>query len=98
LGFVLINLRHIASWTAARRMRNRGVCVAPVIWQQKLHDLQKRLKVAKPVLLLESCLTQVPIVIGHLRPAILVPIGLLTGFPTEHVVASDARTCAYRPL
>jgi GWxTD domain-containing protein len=43
------------------------------------------MKVLKPVLLLESCLTHVPVVVGHVRPAILLPLGLLTGLPAEQV-------------
>lgn len=85
LGLLLINIRQIGSWAAARRMRSRGVCVAPDMWQQRLVELQQRMKVSKPILLLESCLTQVPLVIGHLVPAILVPIGLLSGLPAEQV-------------
>jgi hypothetical protein len=43
------------------------------------------MKVLKPVLLLESCLAQVPLVVGHMRPAILVPLGFLAGLPSEQV-------------
>src|SRR3954470_2055706 len=46
-GFVLFNLRQIASWTAARRMRQRGVCMAPKVWQQRLKVLRTRLKLLK---------------------------------------------------
>jgi hypothetical protein len=66
-------------------MRQRGVCVAPGAWQQRLADLQNRMKVSKPVLLLESCLTQVPLVVGQMRPVILVLLGLLSGLPAEQV-------------
>jgi beta-lactamase regulating signal transducer with metallopeptidase domain len=33
------------------------------------------------VLLLESCFAAVPVVLGHFRPLILLPIGLLAGLP-----------------
>ena len=85
LGFLLFNFRQIGSWAGTRRMRRRGVCVAPEAWQQRLSELRSRMKVCKPVLLLESCLTQVPLVVGHMRPAILLPLGLLTGLPSEQV-------------
>ena len=39
----------------------------------------------KPVMLLESCFVEVPVVIGHLRPVILVPVGLLAGLPVAQV-------------
>jgi GWxTD domain-containing protein len=85
LGFIVFNLRQIGSWAGARRMQRRGVCVAPDAWLQRLNGLQNRMKVLKPVFLLESCLTQVPLVVGHMRPAILLPLGLLTGLPSEQV-------------
>jgi GWxTD domain-containing protein len=84
-GFVLFNLRQVGSWAAARRMRQRGVCLAPDVWQQRLDVLRTRLKLLKSVLLLESCMAQVPVVIGHFRPAILVPIGFLTAVPPEQI-------------
>jgi GWxTD domain-containing protein len=85
LGFLVFNFRQIGSWAGARRMRRRGVCVAPDAWQQKLNELRSRMKVLRPVVLLESCLTQVPLVVGHMQPAILLPLGLLTGLPSEQV-------------
>ena len=43
--------------------------------------------VPKPLLLLESSLVEAPVVIGFLRPAILVPAGLLAGLPVQHLEA-----------
>jgi GWxTD domain-containing protein len=85
LGFLIFNFRQIGNWVGARRMRRRGVCVAPDAWQQRLNELRSRMKVLKPVFLLESCLTRVPLVVGHMRPAILLPLGLLTGLSSERV-------------
>jgi beta-lactamase regulating signal transducer with metallopeptidase domain len=85
IGALLFNLKHAASCIAAGRLRRRGVCPAPDAWQQRLGAIQGRLKIAKPVMLLESCLTQVPMVVGHLRPVILVPLGLLAGLPAGQV-------------
>jgi GWxTD domain-containing protein len=85
LGATLFSLRSFASWLSAQRMRRIGVCAAPEHWQQRVRHLARRVRVSRPVILLESCLTEVPVVIGCLRPAILLPAGLLTGFPAEQV-------------
>ena len=85
LWFLLFTSKQIGSWAATKRMRQRGVCLAPDAWQRKLDELQNRMMVSKPVLLIESCLTQVPLVVGQMRPAILVPIGFLSGLPAEQV-------------
>jgi beta-lactamase regulating signal transducer with metallopeptidase domain len=46
-----------------------------------------RLLLTKPVTLLESCFAEVPVVIGHLRPVILMPVGLLAGLPAGQIEA-----------
>jgi GWxTD domain-containing protein len=84
-GVLLFHLRILASWIAAQRLRRTGVCCAPDLWQQRLNRLGARLRLSTPVTLLESCLAGVPVVIGHLRPVILMPVGLLTGLPAGQI-------------
>jgi hypothetical protein len=56
-------------------------------WQQYVNDLSASYEIDKPVHLLQSSLAKAPMVIGHRRPAILVPAGLLTQLPTAEVEA-----------
>ena len=84
-GVVLFYLRHLASWAMARRLRRTGVCAAPDFWQERLSLLAGRLRLSRPVKLLESGLAGVPVVMGHLRPVILMPVGLLTGLPAGQI-------------
>lgn len=86
-GVLSFHARSIALWMAARRMTGTGVCLAADNWQQRLQALRERMQVTRPVVLLESCLAEVPVVIGHLRPVVLVPAGLLAGMPAAHVEA-----------
>ena len=87
VGVMLSHVRGLAGWMAARRLRRRGVCSAPDPWPQRLDQLRARLHISKPVALLETCLAEVPVVIGYLRPAILIPLGLLVGMPASQVEA-----------
>lgn len=80
-------LWHLLGWVSARQLRTRGVCAAPEHWRRTVADLSAQLKVSKPVQLLESCLVDAPMLLGHLRPLILVPIGLLTRLPAGQVEA-----------
>ena len=66
-GVIVFHLRSLAGWTAAQRLRDRGVCRAPDPWPQRLQQLSARLRVSKPVALLETCLAETPVVIGYLR-------------------------------
>ena len=54
-------------------------------WQALLDRLAARLRVSRPVTLLESCLAEVPVVIGYVRPVILMPVGLLAGLPAGQI-------------
>ncbi len=86
-GVLLFQLRCLIAWTAAGRLRKIGVCEPPQEWLEKLDDLRARLRLSRAVILLESCFAEVPVVIGHLRPVILMPVGLLAGLPPGQVEA-----------
>jgi GWxTD domain-containing protein len=85
LGVLLFSLRSFAAWLAAMRLRRTAVTAASAEWQAVIQRLGERLRVSPPVTLLQSCLTDIPVVIGFLKPAILVPASLFTGFPPEHL-------------
>ena len=84
-GVVLFQLRATAGWMAARRLRLRCVCEVSKRWRFTLGELAARMRVYRPVQLLESGLAEVPVVVGYLRPVILVPAGLLSSMPPEHI-------------
>jgi GWxTD domain-containing protein len=86
-GVILFHLYSLASWIAARRLLRRGVCVPPDPWPRRLIALRDRLRIPAAVTLLESCFSDVPVVIGYLRPVILVPVGLLAAMPADQVEA-----------
>ena len=84
-GVMFFQLRCVAGWMAARRLGRRGVCAASAFWQGRLHRLAAQVRVSKPVTLLESCLADVPVVVGYVRPVILMPVGLMTGLPVAQI-------------
>jgi GWxTD domain-containing protein len=85
LGVLLFNLRRAAGWAVSERLRRLAACSAPEAWLQKLNRIRSQMSVARTVVLLESSRTQIPIVIGYARPAILLPVGLLTGMPAGQI-------------
>ncbi len=86
-GVLLFHLRAMAGWTAARRLRTTGVCAPESEWAHRLDQLRGRMRASRPVVLLESSLAKTPLVIGHIRPVILMPVGLLAGLPLAQVEA-----------
>jgi len=84
-GVWLFYLVQAAGWLSLGRLRRRGVCSVSEYWRDRLASLGAQLRIARPVMLLESYLTDVPVVLGHLRPVILVPAGLLAGMPAAQM-------------
>jgi GWxTD domain-containing protein len=95
LGVAAFHLRSLAGWLAARRMRRSGVCTTSPEWVARARALAARLRVSRPVTLLESSLADAPVVIGYLRPVILMPAGLLAGMPASQIEAILAHELAH---
>jgi len=70
-----------------QRLRRRGVCCAPENWQLQLARIRSKLRISRPVLLMESYMAESPMVLGHFRPLILMPVGLLAGLPASQIEA-----------
>jgi GWxTD domain-containing protein len=86
-GVAVFYFRSLGGWMAARRMSHVGVAPAAPEWQARFCDLRARVGVTRAVALMESCLSEVPVVIGYLRPVILLPAGMATGLSTDQVEA-----------
>lgn len=86
-GVLLFYVRGVMGWIAAAHLRRKGTCLAPAVWRERLTGLKTQLQLSRPVIVMESCLAEVPVVIGLVRPVILIPVGLLTGFPVAQVEA-----------
>jgi bla regulator protein blaR1 len=80
-------IRMAAGWGYARRIRRNGMVAAPAAWRRKVSSLGRQLGIRRRVGLLESRLVLVPMVIGHLRPVIFVPLGLLNHLPAGEMEA-----------
>jgi GWxTD domain-containing protein len=86
-GVAIFYLRSVGGWIAARRLRFAGVRPPSAEWQERFTALCARAGVARVVSLVESCVTEVPVVIGYLRPVVLLPAGVATGLSTGQVEA-----------
>ncbi len=84
-GVLVFYARYVTGFLSLARLSKRGVCSAPEVWGERLNELRAKVKVSGPVRLLESSLVEAPILMGHLRPLILVPLGLLTNLPAAQI-------------
>lgn len=56
-------------------------------WENKLTQLAKQLRIKQAIGLMESGIAKVPMVVGHLKPVILIPIGLINSLTPDAVEA-----------
>jgi len=94
-GVVTLSLRLTSGWLAARRLRALGTLPAPEPCVAALHRLAARLRVSRPVRLLQSAMVQVPAVLGWVRPVILLPASALTGLTPLQLEALLAHELAH---
>ncbi len=87
LGAVLHMLRGLIAWRLTTHMMHRFAQAPDPVWQKLLGQLLERLDIERQVVLRVSRQVNVPMVIGHLKPVILVPVGMLSGLPSEEVEA-----------
>ena len=95
LGVLILSVRLAYGWIAARRLRTRGTRDVSAALQNVLARLAARLRVNRPVRLLESLLVEVPAVIGWLRPVVLVPASALTGLTPQQLEVLLAHELAH---
>jgi VWFA-related protein len=93
-GVLMFSIRFFGGWQFTRRLRSASYR-APAEWQRTLEEIAASVMTSRPVCLVVSSLVEVPMVIGWLRPAILVPVGALTGLPPEQITALLAHELAH---
>lgn len=95
IGLVVFSIRWIGSMLFLHRLRHRHAFMMEGPWVDQAHALASRLGIHKPVMLLESIKVQSPMVLGHLKPAILLPAGMLTGLEPAQIEAILAHELAH---
>ncbi|MBN1419506.1 MAG: HEAT repeat domain-containing protein [Planctomycetes bacterium] len=95
LGVLVLSIRLLGGWILANRMKTRGVHPASDRLVRALDDLRLRLRVSRPVRLLESAIAGVPSAIGWLRPVILLPARIATGLEARQIEAILAHELAH---
>ncbi|MCO5948295.1 M56 family metallopeptidase [Mucilaginibacter flavidus] len=70
-----------------KRLKRVKINRVPIFWSQKLLELSSSLKIKQTVTLLESGIAKIPLVIGYLKPVILIPVGLVNSMEQPEVEA-----------
>lgn len=85
IGVCLLSLKLLGAWLLTRHLKTRNIKLAERPLQLKLLDLAKKLELKKKVRLFESSAIAVPMVIGYMRPVILLPASTLMGLSVNQL-------------
>jgi len=94
-GVCLFGARSARGWFAVQRLLRRDVLSVPDEMTTLLVSVLKRIGLSHRVRLLQSPHVEVPLVVGWLRPVILLPVCVATGFPPQQLEAILAHELAH---
>jgi bla regulator protein BlaR1 len=66
-------------------LKTRQVYPAGKHWEDEVARLSRKIGLNKAVRVLQSGITQVPLVIGHIKPVILIPLGMITAIKPQEL-------------
>ncbi|GAA3999948.1 hypothetical protein GCM10022408_08690 [Hymenobacter fastidiosus] len=95
LGLLAMTLRLLGGLAYVQRLRHYRVQPLAAHWNERLEGLAAKAGLQRPVTLLESALVKAPLVAGHLKPVILLPLGTVLGLTPEQLEAILAHELAH---
>jgi beta-lactamase regulating signal transducer with metallopeptidase domain len=93
-GVAALSLYHLGGWSRVRHLPRQGRPAGEEL-QALARDLCRRLGIGRAVALLESSVIPVPMMMGWLRPVVLVPASALTGLSPRQLEAILAHELAH---
>jgi len=94
-GVFVCSLRFLRSWIIVERIRRAGTRPAPDAWRLRAQTMAVRLRMSRPIQLLESTFIDGPMVIGWIRPVVLIPASAFTGLSSAQLEAVIAHELAH---
>jgi beta-lactamase regulating signal transducer with metallopeptidase domain len=93
-GVLVLSARFAGGWVQANRLCRRAL-EASAYWQRRLESLSDRMNLTTPLRLLESRFVDVPMVVGWLRPVVIMPVTALTGLTAQQLETILAHELAH---
>ena len=78
-------VRMAGGWGYVHAISRHGHTEAPEQWVQLVARWAGQLEIRRRIRLLESRLVQAPMVVGHLKPIIFIPLGLINQLPPDEI-------------
>jgi dipeptidyl aminopeptidase/acylaminoacyl peptidase/beta-lactamase regulating signal transducer with metallopeptidase domain len=86
-GTLFFALRLVAGFTGVFRMTRIGVSAPDAALQEMFDDLLNRANYSRNIKLIVSSVIDVPTTVGWMRPCILIPASIVSGFPPVAIEA-----------
>lgn len=83
-GALFFALRMVSAWWYVSRLRTESFVIHDA-WNDRLQKLARQLNINRAITLAQSARIHSPMVIGCLKPIVLVPMGMLAGLPAEQI-------------
>ncbi|MEH3115299.1 MAG: M56 family metallopeptidase [Pedobacter terrae] len=85
VGFCMVKM--FVNFLYFNNLKHNRIIEPAKIWFEQVERLSRELGIKSIVHIKESAKVRVPIVLGHFKPVILFPLGLLSNIPAEQVEA-----------
>lgn len=95
MGVLVMSFGNLGGWLAIHQLRVLGVQSADAESRRMLQNLCRRMEITRPVRLAQSAVARTPLVIGILRPMILVPAAAFSDLSVAELEAILAHELAH---
>jgi beta-lactamase regulating signal transducer with metallopeptidase domain len=95
LGVAFMGLRMLAELFYLHRLRSTNVRPVEIGWQERMLRISSELGVRTPVTLKESLRVSSPMLVGWIKPVVLLPVGMLNGLTAQQVECILAHELAH---
>lgn len=85
MGVLLLALRLAGGMLVINGMRLQGVAPLPEVWERRLHMLALKTGLRRSVKYLQSQKVLMPMVVGIVRPVVLIPSMIMSGLPADQL-------------
>jgi beta-lactamase regulating signal transducer with metallopeptidase domain len=94
-GVLVLSIRLALGWREVRRIRRASSEPLSGQWAERVRAITDRLRISRPVRVAQSALVQVPMLIGWVRPVILIPASVVSGLTIAQLEAVIAHELAH---
>ena len=87
LGIFVFTLKFLGGLAFTQRLKHYRTKEIDTIFLERFQNLAAKIGLKKSVRYIESYVVKTPIVLNHLRPLIIIPVGMLSQMPTDQIDA-----------